>query len=68
MSPTTVDNIIEQIQQLSPEDRLLLETRLSDISEAEWRKETITARHLAKDRKIGQKEIDDAVRQIRYNS
>ena len=33
MSQTTVDSIIEQIQQLSPEDRLLLETRLSDISE-----------------------------------
>ncbi len=68
MSQTTVNNLIEQIQKLSDEDRLLLETRLSDIAEAEWHKETTIARREAKKRNIRQKEIDDAVYQTRYHS
>jgi hypothetical protein len=68
MSQTTVDNLIEQIQKLSNDDRLLLETRLADISETEWHKETALARQEAEKRNIGQKEIDDAVYQTRYNS
>jgi hypothetical protein len=68
MSHTTVEGLIEQIQKLSEEDRLLLETRLSDISETEWQKETTLARQEAKKRNIDQKEIDNAVYQTRYSS
>ena len=68
MSTATIYRIVEEIEQLSVEDRLVLEERLSELLENQWQTEVAEARKIAKARSIDQGAIDEAVRQVRYGS
>ncbi len=61
-----VQEIMERIQQLPEEDRLLLDEQLARQAEAEWKREAAAARRLAQKKGIDQAAIDLAVEQIRY--
>jgi hypothetical protein len=65
---TQVDAIWQQIQRLDEADRLLLEERLHEVTEAEWHAEAKDARERARERGIDQQTIDKAVDQLRYGS
>ncbi len=59
-------NILEQIEQLSDEQRLTLERKLAQRTKAEWRLAVRDARRLAKQRHIGEAEIDATIERRRY--
>ena len=61
-----VQEILERIQRLPAEDRLLLEGYLAQQAEAEWQHEAEEARRLAQLRGIDQAAIDQAVAKVRY--
>ena len=63
-----VQEILERIQRLPAEDRLLLEDHLAEQAEAEWQREAETARRLALQKGIDQAAIDRAVEKVRYRS
>jgi hypothetical protein len=65
MSAATVDDIIRQIEQLPEEDRLLLEKRLAELAESEWRSEAERARQAARARGVDQAAIDRAIEELR---
>jgi hypothetical protein len=67
MSPQ-VEAIWQQIERLDDADRLILEQRLHELLEAEWRREAESARAAARERGIDQQTIDDAVAELRYGS
>jgi hypothetical protein len=67
MSPQ-VDAILHQIESLSEADRLVLEQRLQELAEADWRQEVATARADAVEQGIDQKTIDNAINELRYGS
>ncbi len=50
------------------DDRLLLEERLTEIAEAEWKREAEHARRIARERGLDQAAIDQAIRDLRYPS
>ena len=60
--------ILQRIQQLPDDDRLLLEERLAEIAEAEWKREAVVARRIARERGLDQAAIDQAVHDVRYPS
>jgi len=62
-----VEAILRQIEELSEEDRLVLEARLTELAEKEWNREAEQARQIAKQRGIDQAAIDRAVEEIRYS-
>lgn len=61
-----VQEILRSIQQLPEEDRLILEERLAELAEAEWKREAEEARRLARQKGIDQAAIDRAVENVRY--
>jgi len=61
-------DILERIEQLPQEDRLVLEERLTEIAEAEWKREAEHARRIARERGLDQAAIDQAIRDVRYPS
>ncbi len=61
MSEALVQDILNRIQQLPEEDRLLLEERLTELAESEWRREAEQARRIARERGLDQAAIDRAV-------
>jgi hypothetical protein len=63
-----VDAIVQQIERLDEADRMLLEERLQELVEAQWRQEAEQARVVARERGIDQRMIDDAVEDLRYGS
>jgi hypothetical protein len=63
-----VQEILHRIEQLPAEDRVLLEERLTEIAEAEWKREAEHARQIARDRGMDQAAIDRAIRDLRYSS
>lgn len=63
-----VQDILHRIEQLTEDDRLILEERLAEIAEAEWKHETEAARQIARERGIDQATIDQAVNDVRYPS
>ena len=63
-----VHEILDRIQQLPAEDRLLLEDYLAQQAEAEWRREAGEARRLACQMGLDQAAIDRAVEKIRHGS
>jgi hypothetical protein len=63
-----VDAILHQIESLSEADRIVLDQRLQELAEAEWKQEIEVARADANARGIGQKTIDDAIQELRYGS
>ena len=68
MSQATVEQILDLIDSLPEEGRDLLEHRLAERLETEWRKEAVEARRQAKLRGIDQAKIDAAIRKHRYGS
>lgn len=67
MSPQ-VDVILEQIARLDEADRIILERKLQELSELQWKRDAESARDLARQRGIDQRAIDDAVDELRYGS
>ena len=67
MSAAAVHEILGRIQQLSEEDRLLLQSRMAELEEAEWRQEASRARLIAIEKGIDQAAIDRAIHEIRYS-
>ena len=63
-----VQEILERIEQLPEDDRLILEERLAEIAEADWKHEAEAARRIARERGIDQATIDKAVNDVRYPS
>ena len=61
-----VHEILESIQRLPAEDRLLLEDHLAQQAEAEWQRGADEARKLARLKGIDQAAIDRAVEKVRY--
>ena len=68
MSSPVVEEILQRIEQLSAEDRLLLEERLVERAEAEWRQEAEKARQGARQQGLDQAAIDRAIQELRYPS
>lgn len=66
MNDVSVQEILRMIDQLSENDRDLLEQRLAERAEAEWREEAESARREAAARGIDQTAIDNAIRRRRY--
>jgi hypothetical protein len=66
MSQSNVQTILAQIEQLPEADRLLLEQRLAELAEAEWKREAETARRLARERGVDQAAIDQAIHDLRH--
>jgi len=66
MSQTTVEEILQRIQNLPQEDRLLLEKRLAESLEGEWQKASDEARREAQRQNLDQAAIDQAVREVRH--
>ena len=63
-----VSDILHRIEQLPEEDRLILEERLAELAEAEWKREAEQARQLARERGLDQAAIDQAIHDLRYPS
>ena len=63
-----VEAILQQIERLDEADRIVLEQRLQELAETEWREEAGKARVIAHQRGIDQQSIDDAVDDLRYGS
>ena len=63
-----VHEILERIQRLPTEDRLVLEDYLAQQAEAEWQREAEEARLRAHHMGIDQAAIDRGVEAIRYGS
>ena len=63
-----VHEILDRIQRLPAEDRLLLEDHLAREAEAEWQREAEEARRLAREKGIDQAAIDRAVEHVRRGS
>jgi hypothetical protein len=66
MNETLVRDILNRIDRLPEEDRLLLERRMSERAEAQWRGETIAAQKEAIRRGIDDAAIERAIEEIRY--
>ena len=67
MSPITVDAILDQIRQLPAADRAILEQRLAEQTESEWREEAESwCATRAREKGISQATIDQAVHDLRY--
>ena len=63
-----VDTILQQIENLDEADRLVLEQRLQELAEAEWKQEAETARVVARERGIDQRTIDASISELRHGS
>lgn len=63
-----VQEILDRIERLSPEDRAALEEHLAREAEAEWRREAESARKTADEKGIDQAAIDRALEKVRYGS
>ena len=61
-----VREILQRIEQLPEEDRLLLDERLTEIAETEWKREAKDARRIARERGLDQAAIDQAIYDLRY--
>lgn len=68
MNESVVQEILDRIDQLLEPDRLLLEERLAERVEAEWKRAAGDARKIARERGIDQAAIDQAVADLRYGS
>ncbi len=66
MSDATVREILDRIEQLSDEDRLEISMRLAERTESEWQEEVEAARRTAREKRITQATIDQAIGKIRY--
>ena len=62
---TAVHEILDQIKQLSDDDRSLLDQLLAELEEEEWQREAAIARRSVRERGIDQEAIDRAVACVR---
>ena len=60
-----VQEILDRIRQLPADERLLLEERLAEVWEAEWRSEAAKARLRASTLGLDQAQIDRAIEELR---
>jgi Ni,Fe-hydrogenase III large subunit len=63
-----VQDILQRIEQIPEHDPLILEARLAEIAEADWKHEAEASRPIALERGIDQAMIDKAVSDGRYPS
>ncbi len=63
-----VYDILQRIQELPEEDRLLLAARLAELDEAEWKREAENARRIAREQSLDQAAIDQVIHDMRYPS
>ena len=63
-----VYDILQRIQELPEEDRLLLAARLAELDEAEWKREAENARRIAREQGLDQAAIDQVIHDMRYPS
>jgi len=63
-----IREILDRIEKLPEEDRLLFEERLTEIAECEWKREAEHARRIAREQGLDQAAIDQAIRDLRYPS
>ena len=68
MSTATVEQILREIDELPEPDRLVFEEKMAARQNAEWQRLTEQARAIARQRGIGQREIDQAVEAVRSRS
>ena len=68
MSAASVHEILQKIEQLPEEDRALLDKRLAELDEAEWKRLATDVRHVAREKGIDQTKIDRAIDELRYGS
>ena len=61
-----VQEILQRIQHLPPEERLVLDEHLAQMAEAEWKQKAEEARRLTQQKGIDQAAIDQAVEKVRY--
>jgi hypothetical protein len=66
MSQADIQAILDQIERLPEADRVVLERRLAELAEAEWKREAEAARRLAREGGVDQAAIDQAVHDLRY--
>lgn len=66
MSRSTVYELLERIEQLPAEDRLLLDDLLARKEEVEWQEEAAKARRIARETGLDQSAIDRAVHAVRH--
>ncbi len=66
MSTVTVQEILDKVELLSPEEQLYLARLLAEKSEIEWRREAERAREIARQQGIDQTAVDRAVEEVRY--
>lgn len=66
MNETLVRDILDRIDQLPEEDRLLLERRMMERNETQWRRETLAARDDAQRRGINDAAIERAIEEVRF--
>jgi len=66
MSETLVRDILNRIDQLPEEDRLLLERRMTERAEAQWHREVAVALREAERRGIDDAAIERAIDELRY--
>lgn len=66
MSHPTVDHVLELIEQMPEEDRLVLEQRLWQQVEAEWDEAVAENQRLAQERGITEETIDRVIHRRRY--
>jgi hypothetical protein len=67
MSEAMIEEILQKIDQLPVAERHVLEERLAEREEAEWRQAASEARRTAKERGLDQAAIDEAVHRVRYS-
>jgi hypothetical protein len=60
-----VRELLERIEWLPEEDRLVLEHRLAELAEADWTREAEQARQLARERGLDHATIDKAIHDLR---
>jgi hypothetical protein len=63
-----VRELLQRIEQLPEEDRLILEERLAELAETEWKREAEQARQIARERGLDQAAIEKAIHDLRYPS
>jgi len=66
MSEKAVQDILHRIEQLSPDDRAILEERLAEFTQAQWKHEAQLARKAARAKGLDQAAIDQAIEELRY--
>jgi hypothetical protein len=64
----TVEQLLDQIEKLAPNDRFWLEQRLAESNDREDEREITALRAIARQRGIDQAAIDSAVHDVRYGS